>query len=879
MSADAPWAAVVAAVAAWAAESGVELRDTIVLLPYAQLLAVARRAFGAAGGWVPRIETTRSLARAVGPAEPPAPGQVSFDVALDRIVAARMLRSLAWGAAWARADAGGFSQAVAAVVDTAHALAEAAHALPPDHRDEHWQRARALLSLQGMADAAPGARERALGRLALEWAAAAPPPGTDRLFDLEPAGWVVLQVGGAEALARSLIDHAAPATPCLWLDADVDAATPFADLPAATLCRIERCDDFEAEAWRCAARVLRHLSLGEQPVALVAQDRLLVRRVRALLAREGAALHDETGWKLSTTRAGAGMRSVLTCARDDASTDDWLEWLKCCAAASAEARRWVPGLPEALDSLEQSLRAQKLRLARDVSMDRLSTRPAALWQAAHSVLQPWTQATRRSGTGWIELLRATLRATGQLAALEADDAGRQVLAALHLDAAGLPAGSGLAGEMLDVDEFTDWLDSVLELAPFLPPLAGPAQVVVTPLARAVLRPFAAIVFPGADQRHFGAPSQATGLLSDAECRALGLPDRAARRDDQVRAFAQLLRCPRVSLLYRASDGGEPQCASPWVELLRLALHRQRGADGAWPPDDPFLPQTLQPTPQARPRPAAPALLPQRLSASACEALRACPYRFFALRMLRLSAPEELDADLEKREYGTWLHAVLQRFHVERIAPDAFDAEADRLHAIAREVAQEQGLEQADLLPFSATFARLVPRYLAWLHERDADGALWLDAELSRTVQPPGWGAVQMHGVIDRVDCVNSRGVPVTQLIDYKTGSSQALRDAIKQGEDTQLPFYAALMAGQSEAPGDFSALYLMLDESDKVREVPHPGVQESAAALVDGIGHDLARLAGGAALPALGEGSACDHCDARGLCRRDHWPPLVEDAG
>jgi ATP-dependent helicase/nuclease subunit B len=39
--------------------------------------------------------------------------------------------------------------------------------------------------------------------------------------------------------------------------------------------------------------------------------------------------------------------------------------------------------------------------------------------------------------------------------------------------------------------------------------------------------------------------------------------------------------------------------------------------------------------------------------------------------------------------------------------------------------------------------------------------------------------------------------------------------------------------------------------------------------LVEGIQHDLARIADGPAMPALGEGSVCDYCAARGLCRKD----------
>ena len=35
--------------------------------------------------------------------------------------------------------------------------------------------------------------------------------------------------------------------------------------------------------------------------------------------------------------------------------------------------------------------------------------------------------------------------------------------------------------------------------------------------------------------------------------------------------------------------------------------------------------------------------------------------------------------------------------------------------------------------------------------------------------------------------------------------------------------------------------------------------------------HDMARIAAGAPLPALGEGSVCEFCAVRGLCRKDYW--------
>ena len=70
---------------------------------------------------------------------------------------------------------------------------------------------------------------------------------------------------------------------------------------------------FEELAWTAAKSIESHLISGKKNIALVAQDRLAARRARALLSRLGSALRirDETGWKLSTTRAAAALDSYL----------------------------------------------------------------------------------------------------------------------------------------------------------------------------------------------------------------------------------------------------------------------------------------------------------------------------------------------------------------------------------------------------------------------------------------------------------------------------------------------------------------------------------------------------------------------------------------
>ncbi len=248
-----------------------------------------------------------------------------------------------------------------------------------------------------------------------------------------------------------------------------------------------------------------------------------------------------------------------------------------------------------------------------------------------------------------------------------------------------------------------------------------------------------------------------------------------------------------------------------------------------------------------------------------------------MRLLSLREVDELDDKVDKRDYGTWLHAVLYKFHATRGEPDAAAAEEARLLGLAEHERQGHGLDEAAFLPFGATFRRFVPRYIQWLHERDAQGARWLAGELELSASPVQWGGVQMQGIIDRIDTAPGEGGAVAQLIDYKTGSTQSLRDRVSEPqEDTQLAFYAALVSRQPQADektpaAPLSALYLPLDDAGGIKPVEHVGVESTAELLVDGIGRDLARLRVGARLPALGEGSVCETCEARGVCRRDDW--------
>jgi ATP-dependent helicase/nuclease subunit B len=191
-----------------------------------------------------------------------------------------------------------------------------------------------------------------------------------------------------------------------------------------------------------------------------------------------------------------------------------------------------------------------------------------------------------------------------------------------------------------------------------------------------------------------------------------------------------------------------------------------------------------------------------------------------------------------------------------------------LDVAAGQATQSRGLGQDEFLPFAAAWPQVRGGYLDWLARHEATGAVFEAAEVARE-QP--LGELTLVGRIDRIDQCAAPG-PASKaaqafVIDYKTEALGKSRDRVREPtEDTQLAFYAALLSHDT-----LRAAYVNVGEKGATTTVEEPAVVEVRDALIAGILHDLQRIAAGAALPALGEGSACDFCAARGLCRKDFW--------
>ncbi len=836
------WAPAFAWLQARAAQRGVPLGAAVVLLPYAQLMAAARRHWQAAfpQGFAPRFETTRNWAGQFAQA-PAHPAEYSGERARDAITARALLE---------RAGLAEHRDLLAGpLLDMAAQLAAAAAAIEPARRAAWGDVARTLLPPGGEDSALR--LEAAAARVALEWVLASR-HASDALFSVQArAGTRLLLV--IEGLQP---DPLAQALLAQWGEDGCAMALPHAAAGAPARLALHATEDAEAEAQRAAACVLAHLGGERAPVALAATDRALTRRISALLEQAGVPLQDETGWTLSTTRAAAHLMALLRACARDAASDAVLDWLKHCPAAPAQQVR----------ALERWLRRRSAHhwpgaaaeLARHPGRHPAESALAAQCEDWRAQLQ-----APRPLAAWLAALRSLLQATQAWDALAGDAAGGRVLAELHLPP-GLDAGlcdADGAHRRLGLAEFAHWAGEVLECARHRPQYPSGAPVVVLPLAQLLGRSFAALVLPGCDEKRLQPAPEPPGAWSAAQRDGLGLPTRESLALAQRQAWQCALATPWVDVLWRTGEGGEPLLPSALVQALQL--------DGrASPGHDACAVRRLAPAPVSRPQAGGSALALARLSSSAYEDLRQCPYRFFALRLLGLQGDDELDGQVDKRDFGTWLHAVLQHFH-EALAQDAAAGRAALMDAAAQRALGELRLHAGDFLPYTSGWPALRDGYLAWLAQHEAgEGAPRFERAELRASQPlPG---VELVGKLDRVDRLGAAGAgaPRYLVIDYKSEDARKTAARVKAGgEDTQLAFYAALMP-----PGSaLRAAYVNVGERGETQLHEQADVLAQREQLLQGIALDLERIAGGAPLQALGEGAACQWCAARGLCRRDFW--------
>jgi hypothetical protein len=328
-----------------------------------------------------------------------------------------------------------------------------------------------------------------------------------------------------------------------------------------------------------------------------------------------------------------------------------------------------------------------------------------------------------------------------------------------------------------------------------------------------------------------APLAARALdLAFAEELRLGLdpPLEAARGvAEALRAAARLSAAGQAELAGQAL-AGRPELAArarDAGERARMELERRDAwAAGMASPAAGQIPPEL---------PAFAGSLPAEWSATDLETFAACPYRFL-LRTAGVREPDGADLDMEPRDEGAMVHAILEAFVRSRrdrgawpLAGDEADREEARriaANVLSRFEAEGRvgdpstwaGRREAVLLRldrFVAAEARAVDGLRPVLLEHAFGGS---SGRPAFAIPAPG-GDVLLQGRIDRVDADDRRLL----VVDYKNSRSAGdARDRLSPQalgiSSFQAPVY--LLAAARELPGrsELSATYSLLRSGERV---------------------------------------------------------------
>jgi len=672
---------------------------------------------------------------------------------------------------------------------------------------------------------------------------------------------------------------------------------------------------FEELAWAATKAIESHLIAGKTNIALVAQDRLAARRVRALLARLGPALNirDETGWKIDTTRAAAAINSWLELIRapkEGPTASALLEFLQnpyldiaACLEMPAEL---CIGLVAQLEDILIASQAKSGWETFYLAIERANAYAVTHEASPNEALLKLLQFIRERHHAWQELnlncanayalLQQNLQVTGMAKALEQDAAGKQLLEVMHTF--DLRSGD-YQNVAMRLPEWISLIKSALEEASYEE--AGKeaqANLGILPLSSTRLRTFDAVVVIGCDEQQLPAFSEPPLFFSDALNRLLKTSTINAQYVQQARDFSQLLvSCANVDLLWQSkSKNGEPLRPSAWIQRLQIQLPNWKAnvaKPDAYSGHAKPLEQAVAHIEQDLP-------LPLSMSPSAYKALRDCPYKYYVRSLLGLREAKAFEDGFDASLAGQSLHALLRNFYQalkteeqKADSPIVGNTQERRvwmereLSAISEKEFKRMIEGDSRVLGTLRDWQKQIPSFVTWQLQREAQGWHYHNAEHKlgfdlHFVDVDGeQRMIRIEGRADRFD-IHLHNPEQAEVIDYKNQSMAKIKKRAEHVlDDPQLLIYAraanenpisAHLQGRQVDHAQWVSLKVDLKRDKKLqRSLELEDVAELMPQFDQQITEDMQNLWSRKPMTAFAPDGVCKYCEARGICRKGMW--------
>jgi ATP-dependent helicase/nuclease subunit B len=535
--------------------------------------------------------------------------------------------------------------------------------------------------------------------------------------------------------------------------------------------------DAAAEAQAVALAIRQTLEEPGRIVALVTPDRVLARRVSALLGRWGIEADDSAGRSLSELPSGTLLLGIAAAMAEELAPVPLLALLKHPLVGGDEAERlkWLDHV-RLLDLALRGPRPAGGLAGLDRHFAAKEDEPKlkgclAAWQR----IRPRVEALGGHGQEPLPLALFVAKLVAGAEALAGQSAWRGQAGRLAADLlAAIQASPEAAQFKLSPEDWLPILRQLLEGQSVRPPYGGHPRVFIWGLLEARLQQADVMILGGLNEGVWPALPKPDPWLAPKIRANLGLPGLEYRIGLSAHDFASALGAPKVLITRARRDGRSPTVASRfWLRLEAMteggiphdtALERLTAAL-----DDPGPPK-----PVGRPAPlASPEQRPKEIWVTQVDRLKADPFAFYASAILKLRQLDPADADFSARWKGDEVHKAFEAWlKQDNCDPDRLRDRAEKLlateaiHPMLRALWSPRLLEAID-----------------WIAEREranqAEGRKPLKAEISGETALAG---IVVHGRADRIDRLADGGLAI---VDYKTGKPPA-KKAIEAGFALQL---------------------------------------------------------------------------------------------
>ncbi len=402
---------------------------------------------------------------------------------------------------------------------------------------------------------------------------------------------------------------------------------------------------------------------------------------------------------------------------------------------------------------------------------------------------------------------------------------------------------------------------------------APAGVLVVGLTETLNLHPRRLVVGGLTESNLPGSWRADPILPDRLRRRLGIPDIERHRDRQRFHLRATIESPLEPPLLCAfeSEGGNPVLPTPFLSLPTLkppapgfycaAIEEQLDAGARsgrsfaeQPFEVDFESDSAVRTELAR------RFGPDRaVSVTAVESFRACPYRFYLERVLKVESPPEPQFEIDSRQWGTVVHDAFGRLYERGPVPLA------RLEERAR-AAFDAALREAGLpLFWSETARRVFDNILPGFKriETELRAANWQPRETEMTLEGKVAEDIRVSGRLDRLD-EHPDGL---RVLDYKTGKADiSANDVVTNRTHVQLPLYAKLIADSTGRPVDNVGIYSLREARIRWLAGEKQSLEELVKAALETTAEVMAGIRSGRFRAEPAKNDTCRYCDFGYLC-------------